>query len=256
MVDLPSKGWDQSWSYLPPAAAVKAGLGVVSGYLSYTASKNITAADIIAYHKAGIAVILNWEAFAVRLSTVRHAATNTAPWRRCRLCSLSTRSGTHRKNKLTLYFSCDRDVSVANFPAIDDYYRGTRAEIVPAFENGCYGEADVIEHLHNAGLVAHEWQTVAWSMGRLYQGADYYQTGINAKLSGADIDYDDVRHPRQLGAWWPPGHPLDAPHPPVPVPVPVPVPTPTPAPAPTPAPWARRLIRQLRGIIRQLNRRK
>jgi hypothetical protein len=68
-----------------------------------------------------------------------------------------------------------------------------------------YGEADLVDHLHAAGLTAVEFQTLAWSGGRISTEADLYQFSINQTLAGASVDLDEIRHLPTVGAWWPPG---------------------------------------------------
>jgi hypothetical protein len=59
--------------------------------------------------------------------------------------------------------------------------------------------------LHGVGVVTSEWQTYAWSNGRLSAQADLYQYLNGQQMAGAQVDFDRIIHPDQLGAWWPNG---------------------------------------------------
>jgi hypothetical protein len=54
-----------------------------------------------------------------------------------------------------------------------------------------------------------EWQTYAWSGGRLDPAADLYQWHNGQKFGGAAVDFDRIIHARALGAWWPASHKLN-----------------------------------------------
>lgn len=207
-------GIDQSWGYADPAAAARAGVQVVSMYLSNDPSKNATAAKIKAYHAHGIGVLLNWENDAgapLQGAGKGHAdSTAAVALLRALIAAVGYRPG----SKLAVPFSCDRDVNPGQYGPIDAYYGATRSIVHAAgLLNGCYGEFDLVEHLHAKGLTDMEWQTLAWSGGRISPQADFYQSSINNTLGGASVDFDQVRNAEQVGAWWPPGHRLDQPAP-------------------------------------------
>lgn len=203
-------GIDQSWGYADPAKAAAAGVTVVSMYLSNDPSKNVTPAKVRAYHQHGIGVLLNWEsqAGAPLLGAAQgHADASTAVGQ---ARALIKAVGYGPGNKPALLFSCDRDTTPAQYPAIDTYYATTAGVVHPAgFLNGVYGEANLVDHLHAKGLTDVEWQTYAWSGGRLSPEADFYQYLNGQTVGGASVDLDRVIHAAQLGAWWPPGSPLD-----------------------------------------------
>lgn len=219
MADLPTRGWDQSWSYLTPADAKAAGLGVCAGYLSHTPSKNLTPDDVRAYHAAGIGVVLNWESQAGAPLQGASLGAQDGSDARSQALDLIKAVGYAPQNRPAIYFSCDTNVSAGQYPQVDAYYAAAKAQISrPSlsgnylgrrFALGAYGQAALVEHLHDAGLTDAEWQTLAWSFGAVYEGAEFYQTAINAKLNGADVDFDSIRHPVMLRAWWPPNHPLN-----------------------------------------------
>lgn len=196
---------DQSWGRVDPAAAKAAGIKVIVGYLSYDPSKNWTAAQIRAYHAHGIGVLLNWESLPGRplegAAAGQADAAEAVAQARALVAQVGAPSG-----RIAIVFSCDRDVSATQWPAIDAYYRATKQVVNAAgFANGVYGEVSLIDHLHDAGLTEVEWQTLAWSYGNISDQADLYQQSINNTLAGTSVDFDQIRHAATLGAWWPPG---------------------------------------------------
>lgn len=201
---------DQSWGRISPAAAKASGIKLISGYLSHDPSKNWTATEIRAYHAAGIAVVLNWESEPGRPLLGRQAGIEDATAFIDQAEQLIAEVGYTANSIVGALFSCDRDTTPGQYPAIDDYYLATK-QIVTAhqFANGAYGEFDLIEHLHAAGLTTVEWQTLAWSRGLISPEADLYQSSINNTIGGTSVDLDQIRHADTVGAWWPPGHPND-----------------------------------------------
>jgi hypothetical protein len=200
---------DQSWGYLDPATAQRLGIKVVADYLSNDPSKNWTVAQIKAYHSHGIGVLLNWESEAGRPLLGAAAGQQDATTAVALARSLIAQVGYAPRSQIAIVYSTDRDTTPAQYPAIDAYYSATRATHAGRFLNGAYGEADLIEHLHAAGLTTVEWQTLAWSGGRISPEADLYQYQIDSTLGGSSVDLNQIRNASHLGAWWPPGHPLD-----------------------------------------------
>lgn len=202
-------GIDQSWGYANPAQAAAAGIKVVSMYLSHDPSKNVTAAKVKAYHAAGIGVLLNWESEPGRPLLGKAAGKADATDAVALVAALIKAVGYAPRSKLAIPFSCDRDVTRLQLPRVRDYYAATKKALGRRYLNGVYGEADVIEDLHRQGLTVMEWQTYAWSGGRLSPEADFYQYLNGQHLAGASVDFNRIVHAEQLGAWWPPGHRLD-----------------------------------------------
>lgn len=204
-------GIDQSWGFANPAAAKAAGVTVVSMYLSHDASKNMTAADVKAYHAAGIGMLFNWEHNAG--APLNGAAQGTADAQAAvaQARSILAAAKTKPRNRLVIYFSCDRDVTGTQIAGpVVDYYRAAAAVCHAAgFGVGVYGEADLVKYLSAHRVTDAEWQTYAWSGGRLDPATDFYQYLNGQKLGGADVDFDRVIHPADLGALWPPGSRYD-----------------------------------------------
>lgn len=205
-------GFDQSWGYADPARAAKAGMKLGMMYLSNDPSKNATPAKIKAYHQHGIGVLLGWETTADRALAGHDAGKADALEARRQVAALVKGVGYSPAAPLAVAFAVDFDTNPSQYPAIDAYFHGVREGFKGSRNRvGVYGEADVIEHLHKVGLTVMEWQTYAWSGGRLSTQADLYQFSNGQKLAGADVDLDVIEHRDSLGAWWPPGRPTTHP---------------------------------------------
>jgi hypothetical protein len=209
-------GIDQSWGEASEAAVRTAvrkagGKFVVSMYLSWDQSKNMTVADILRYHRAGAGLLFNWEhhAGAPLLGAAQGRADATEAVRQAK--ALIKAAGLKPANRITLYFSCDRDVTAAQIRGpVAAYYKAAAAVCHAArFGAGCYGEADLVHYLAAHGITDAEWQTYAWSRGVIDPAADFFQYLNGQTLGGASVDFDRIIHPTELGALWPPGHRYD-----------------------------------------------
>jgi len=211
-------GLDQSWGFADPQTCANHGIKVVSMYLSSDPSKNATAAKIKAYHRAksplvpyGVGVWLNWEEFAGAPLQGQGIGVQHGYAAAQQVKTLIQQVGYAPKGRVIIPASYDFDSNPGQYPVIDAYARGFKSQVNPqGFGAGGYGEADLIEHLHADGLTEAEWQTYAWSGGRLSSEADFYQYMNGQTFAGASVDFNRVIHGPQMGAWWPPGHPLDS----------------------------------------------
>jgi hypothetical protein len=203
---MTNDGLDESWGYADPAQAAAAGIKVVSMYLSRDPSKNVTVAKVNAYHAHGIGALLNWE------DQPGAPLKGAAQGRSDAAASVLQARGLNAPAGCCIYFSCDTDINPSQYKAINAYYRAAGKVVHAAgYLLGCYGEADLVAHLSAAGITDAEWQTLAWSGGRLDPAADFYQCAINGSLGGASVDFDRIIHPAQLGAWWPSNSPYSTP---------------------------------------------
>lgn len=230
-MQIPTAGWDQSWGFLNPQQAVQHGLGLVAGYLSHTPSKNLTVDDVHAYHRAGIGVLLLWEDQSGEAlgGDVKGAAAGAEAKRQAN--ALFAAVGYRPANVPSIVAAVDFDAQPNQYAQIDGYFRGFGRSLAPGFRCGCYGSAHLVQHLADAKLTSVEFQTIAWSYGVVAAATDMLQDVVNTTIAGVSVDHDRIIHPRQLGAWWPKGHPLN-----VAATAPVVPPHPAPAPAPHPAP--------------------
>jgi len=111
-----------------------------------------------------------------------------------------------------VYPSVDVNVATDRMNSCDPAYRGLRDVLAGKLSIRCYGEFDLIKHLHDAGLTdGPGWLAGAtsWSAG------DHSESALVCMVQhvGSDIpstDRNTVTQPLALGAWWPPGHQLDA----------------------------------------------
>jgi Domain of unknown function (DUF1906) len=195
----PPDAVDYSFSRANIAQLVAAGIKLVSRYLSHDSGKNLSAAEAKALLAAGIAVLLNWETYADRAAEGYAAGVADGRDAAALARSIGAPLG------LVIYFSVDFQPVDKQFGAVADYFRGVRAGLAGQFRIGVYGNDDIVDYLHGQRLVEAEWQTYAWSAGRLSPEADLYQYLNGQRLAGADVDFDKIIHPAELGAWWPAG---------------------------------------------------
>lgn len=201
-------GIDQSWGQTDPKSALAAGVRLVSMYLSWDPSKNLTLARGLAYLRVGIGLLFNWEsqAGAPLKGAAQGKADATEAVRLTKLLlGQFAAAGFKPNRRIIIYFSCDRDVTPAQYAVIAAYYRAAKAVCAAAgFGIGVYGEAALVSYLHQQGITDAEWQTYAWSGGVLSPDADFFQYLNGQTLGGASVDFDRIIHADQLGALWPP----------------------------------------------------
>lgn len=203
-------GIDQSWGFADPDVARKqlGPNGVVMMYLSPDPSKNASVAKIAAYHKVGLGVILGWESTANRALQGAAAGHADAAQALAQLGALESGIGYKPKTPVVIYFAVDFDTTPANYPQLDAYLNAARDVLHHAGELvGVYAEADYVEHTAGRKITDAEWQTYAWSGGRVAAAADFLQYLNGQTLGGASVDLDRIIHEHALGAWWPPSHP-------------------------------------------------
>lgn len=95
-----------------------------------------------------------------------------------------------------IYFS--HDTGVYNWQAIDAYFRSARDGLQGYYKIGAYGSYELIQHLHDAGLIDKGWQTLAWSFGQKDPWAVIYQNG--SQFLNGQVDVDDVSS-TDIGSW-------------------------------------------------------
>lgn len=201
------------------------GVRVVSGYISYDASKDLAAQHIKTLHgyrrnaaaTYGFAVLFNFESTADRALSGPAGGSADGTYARNRIHALYHAAGYVPRSKLTVPFSVDFDTTPAQYPVIDGYLYAAQGGLTSEFTAGDYGEYDLILHTAAVGSSHFEWQCFAWSNGRFASGvADYYQwkNGVTLKDKRGIVDLDQVIADGHspVGAWWPPGHPLDVPN--------------------------------------------
>jgi hypothetical protein len=206
---------DYAWQHPNPAAIKAAGYVGVVRYLSHDPSKDVTAAEIAALHKAGLSVRLVWETTARRALDGWRAGIVDRREAEKRAAALGYPKG------CPIFYAVDCDADPAK---VVPYFKGVNR--VHGYPVGAYGSKRVVEALWKAGLASRLWQTEAWSGTAVSSRASLYQrVKPTHTIKGAKGGWDEnvVLHP--FSAWMPPA-PKAAPKPAV-APAPVtPVPTP------------------------------
>jgi Domain of unknown function (DUF1906) len=201
---------DESWGRISPAAAKRYGIDVIYGYLSHDSTKNLTSAQVRAYHEAGIAVWFGWESGTTRPLQGASAGTADANSAISQLVAHIDALGYAPKSELAIPFSLDQDVSASQIRSSWPYFNAANKRMrTRNWWAGGYGEFDLIQFLYGKGLRYGLFQTCAWSDGKISPHASLYQYQIAQTLAGASVDYDRLISAVLLGAWWPPGSKYD-----------------------------------------------
>lgn len=151
---------DYAWQ-VPSVAAIKAaGYQGVMRYLSPDVSKNLTAGERDALHKAGLSIGLVWESTANRAGQGHQAGANDAAEAEAQAKALGYPAS------CPLFFAVDFDASPFD---VAPYFQGVRSVATGAI--GIYGSARVVEGVP----VKWKWQACAWSAGRVSNQAHLYQ---------------------------------------------------------------------------------
>jgi hypothetical protein len=98
----------------------------------------------------------------------------------------------------TIYYCVDCDAQSSNYDAIEAYLRAADKEIV-GYELGVYGSYSVVKEMYERGVCKKLAQTVAWSHGRKYENANFYQSQIDITANGLGIDLDETNG--DAGGW-------------------------------------------------------
>lgn len=155
---------DVAWSK-PTAAAVKAaGYKGVIGYISHDSGKDLGAKQAKAYVKAGLAVALVFETTATEAE--HNAATGAAD---CRYAEKRAKAMGYPA-AAPIFYAVDEDVPAAK---VDDYFDGVAS--AATYAAGPYGSRKVCLGLRARHKSFVEWQTVAWSLGKVDAEASLYQ---------------------------------------------------------------------------------
>lgn len=169
-------GVDYGWGNITAAKAKSMRLGFVASYLSPDPSKNFTAAEVAAFHAAGIKTVDVWESTATRATGGFAAGVADARVARAQAAAL----GNHSRPVL---FAIDCDCSGSQ---ITGYFRGARSVLGSRVD--AYGGYSQVAFLALQRLVgAENWQTYAWSDGRWLPGS---VAPLEQYLNGSVFDED------------------------------------------------------------------
>lgn len=173
---------DIAWAR-PTVAQIKAtGATGVLRYFSTDPTKNLTAAEVTAYHAAGLGVGDVWETSTGRATQGYTAGVNDAQ------AAQAQRSADGLPTDQVVYFAVDEDTSWAS---VAEYFRGADAVMGSRRDGtkltGVYGGLRVIDGAAAAGY-RFLWQTLAWSGGVRSAHAVLYQDGRMVLSGNADIN--------------------------------------------------------------------
>lgn len=184
---------DIAWAN-PTAAQIKAtGASGVIGYLSEDPTKNLTASQVSAYVLGGVRVGTVWETTAGRAMAGYAAGQADARAAEAQRVSIGLPpTSLHRA-------AVDTDTTWAT---VAPYFEGW-ASVVGKTRLAAYGGYKITAGAYGYGL-RRNWQTLAWSGGRLDPNAALYQNGRTALSGAADVN-------TVLAADWGQYPPLEAP---------------------------------------------
>lgn len=190
---------DYSWGR-PGAPAVKAdgAIGVMR-YVNYPGAggKGLTASELAALHAEGLGVGVVYESTEGRALEGAMAGEWDANVARNVMAQMDW------PLDRPIYFAVDTDVAPALYPSIDAYF-GACCDVLGVERVGVYGEADLLDHLHDAGLAAWFWQAAApaWSGYRYSVWRHLQQFTPPRDLNGAEVD-DNEAFGEDQGLWYP-----------------------------------------------------
>jgi Rv2525c-like, glycoside hydrolase-like domain len=184
------------------AALVAAGKKFVVRYVPYTiivngtatwVSKGLTAAEVADYRAHGIDMALVWESTANRALSGYAAGVADATTAKAAAARLGFPA------TCAIYFACDFDALVTEYPAIDGYLQGA-ASVLGLVRVGVYGHNRLVAHCRTAGTATWLWQTYAWSYGVIAAGIHLYQYLNGQTVAGSLVDLDRA-YQANFGQW-------------------------------------------------------
>lgn len=142
---------DYAWQHPDPAAIKADGYDVVMRYLSHDSSKDLTAAEAVALHSAGLSIGLVWETTARRAADGFNAGVADAREANARADELGFPKG------CPLFYAVDYDAEPSVASA---YFNGIAT--VAGRPIGVYGSYRVVEQMLSEHAL-YGWQATAWS---------------------------------------------------------------------------------------------
>jgi len=184
-------GLDTTQNCIPHISAIKAaGYSFVCRYLSHSAWKNVTVAEVQALSKALIALVTVWESAGDHASffTYQQGILDGA-------AAFAFAQHIGQPFSAPVYFAVDCDVPVAT---VVDYFKGVRDSLQrhgqigkDTYNVGVYGSGAVCAGLKSAGYVSWTWlaQSTGWSQSHDYDDWSLKQ-GPSARIAGMNADSD------------------------------------------------------------------
>lgn len=157
-----------------------AGYHFVCRYLSGGNSKDISAAEVANYRKAGIPIVFVWET-----SGNMYTQANGVSAAQSAVAELA-RVGA---SGATVFFAQDVPVASGTNPVA--YMRGVNS-VIGVSRSGIYGQYSVVREVLNAGVAAYAWQTSGGSGGLWDNRARLRQVRYNLHVGPAAIDVDQA----------------------------------------------------------------
>lgn len=166
-----------------------------------------TSAQPVDAHKHGLGSIITYEQGPSELIGLSRAGGREVGRR---ILAAVKKLGAPLDGTVAVYPSVDVNVATARMDSCDPAYRGLRDVLAGRLSIRCYGEYDLIKHLHDQHLTdGPGWLAGAtsWSAG------DHSGSPLVCMVQhvGSDIpstDRNTVTQPQALGAWWPAGSPF------------------------------------------------
>lgn len=200
---------DQSGSRIDPVWFVEQGGKVIAIYCGLQPWKVPPPSYVRACHKAGAGLAWFWEDSATNaLDGAPQGKVDGVAAKR-QMDAMVSAVGYQPRNVVQINVAVDFDTDPSQYPPIDAYLRAFDAGTGPAYNGGDYGEADLLDHVHDAGIMPDGYGTYAWSHGRVSVHAVMQQTLNGQVLHGAQVDFGQIIDAAAAGIWWPPGHALD-----------------------------------------------
>lgn len=166
-------GCDFAWTKPSPLALESAGYRCVFGYISNDPSKDLSAAQIAAYHSAGLKVGLVFETTADRV--LSGAAGGKADG----IAANAAANNRGYAANAAIFYAVDFPITASQYPTADAY--GRAFNLYNMRPVGPYADHDYIEHSVTPGAQPNSvgWQTAAWSNGLLSAKASVYQRSVH-----------------------------------------------------------------------------
>lgn len=176
----------------PSAASIAAaGYKFVCRYLSDGGpdlpGKQLVPAERADLHANGIDIVLNWETTGVTALGGFAAGVADAQAVVAQGVILGSPIGT------IVYFSLDWQVQPGQHKVVVDYFRGINS-VIGVQATGAYGDAEILQYLWDAGVIAWRWQTQGWSAAVVDSGINILQNN-NAgyvNVGGVQCDLDEA----------------------------------------------------------------
>lgn len=178
---MPVKGIDFAWSKPTAAQAKAAGASWAAGYYSTDLTKNLTAAIVDEYVRAGLDIVGVWETTTSRATAGYAAGAYDATEADRQRASASL------PDTAVVHLAVDEDTDWAS---VEQYFAGA-ASVLGKARTGVYGGIRVISGAAAAGYT-YLWQTDAWSGGQWDPHATIRQEGGTLFGGSADIDYAET----------------------------------------------------------------